>query len=171
MREDSKGRPLFDEVMATKVLVKFLTDNFDIFTGVPDSMFGGIIPMLKKYIPAPRENHAVGIAFGAALAGQKACVLMQNSGIGLCGDALLGLQRLHCTGVVLLITLRGELEWEEVQHHDWAKCTYDVLKAYDIKIYDYEKLGEKAILAASEESNNGLISAVILHRGNIHEPS
>lgn len=171
MRKDSKGRPLFDEVMPTEELIKILTDNFDIFTGVPDSMFSGIIPLLKKYIPAPRENHAVSIAFGAALAGKKACVLMQNSGIGLCGDALLGLQRLHQTGVVLLITLRGELEWEEIQHHDWAKCTHKVLKAYDINSYDYGKLGKKALLAAGEDSNNGLISAVILHRGNIHEPS
>ncbi|CCO23590.1 hypothetical protein [Maridesulfovibrio hydrothermalis] len=171
MRRDGKGRPLFDEILEVKDFVKLLTEHFDLFTGVPDSMYGAVLPLLSNYIAASRENHAVGIAFGAALAGKKACVLMQNSGLGLCGDALLGLQRLHQTGVVLFVTQRGELEWEEIQHHDWAECTEKVLKAYDIEFFDYNELGAEAVSKAAAKADTGCIAAVLLHRGNINESS
>ncbi|WP_320172170.1 hypothetical protein [Maridesulfovibrio sp.] len=169
MRKDSKGRPLFDEILPVDEFVSLLEEHFDIFSGVPDSMFTAVIPRLGKYIPAPRENHAVAIAFGAALGGKRPCVLMQNSGLGLCGDALLGLQRLHETGVVLLVTMRGELEWEEIQHQDWGDCTENVLRAYGIDFFDYNTEGAEAVRKAAAIAESGSIAAVLLHRGNINE--
>ena len=37
----------------------------------------------KKHIIACNEAHAVGIAFGAILAGANPCVYLQNSGLGM----------------------------------------------------------------------------------------
>ena len=59
--------------------------GFDFFTGVPDSTLGGIIATLierRAYVPAVREDEAVGMAAGAFMGGKVPVVLMQNSGLG-----------------------------------------------------------------------------------------
>ncbi|HBH79831.1 MAG TPA: sulfopyruvate decarboxylase subunit alpha, partial [Nitrospira sp.] len=64
------------------------------FTGVPDSILGGIIAELmirRLYVPAVREDEAVGIAAGAYMAGRVPAVLMQNSGLGTCLNTLISL--------------------------------------------------------------------------------
>ena len=61
-------------------------EGYDFFTGVPDSPLKAfqnyIIKSKMPNIIATHESQAVGIAFGAALAGKKPCVYLQNSGLG-----------------------------------------------------------------------------------------
>ena len=56
------------------------------FTGVPDSLLkafqNDIIQSEYENIIATHESQALAIAFGAELAGKKACVYIQNSGLG-----------------------------------------------------------------------------------------
>lgn len=60
--------------------------GYNFFTGVPDSLLknfqGKILKGPHKNIIAAHESHAVAIAVGAELAGMKACVYVQNSGVG-----------------------------------------------------------------------------------------
>ena len=62
-----------------------LTDNgFDFFCGVPCSVLGRIIEYLScnkdfQYVPATREDEALGIAVGAYMGGKKPVVLMQDA--------------------------------------------------------------------------------------------
>ena len=68
-------------------LFKDVTDmGYTFFTGVPDSALkalqNDIIDSDYKHIIAAHESQAVAIAFGAEVAGQKACVYLQNSGLG-----------------------------------------------------------------------------------------
>jgi phosphonopyruvate decarboxylase len=60
--------------------------TFDFFVGVPDSGLKDLINEIevcgKPHIIAVNEAHAMAIAFGAELAGQKSCVYLQNSGLG-----------------------------------------------------------------------------------------
>jgi sulfopyruvate decarboxylase subunit alpha len=60
-------------------------EGYDFFTGVPCSLISGLIATLERhprlpYVPAVREDVAVGLAAGAWLAGRRPMVLMQNSG-------------------------------------------------------------------------------------------
>ena len=170
MRVDSKGRTVHDCIVSNTKFGELLNSSCNWFSGVPDSMYTKLIPLLSPYHFAPRENHAVAMAFGARLTGARPCVLMQNSGIGLCIDALLGLQRLYQKGIVLLVTLRGELAWEEVQHQDWGQCTLSAIQAFEFDLYDYSSLGTAAISAACENAyQHERISIVLLHRGNLDE--
>ena len=70
-------RSLFQEVVDM---------GYTFFTGVPDSALkafqNDIINSDYKNIIATHESQAVAIAFGAEVAGQKACVYLQNSGLG-----------------------------------------------------------------------------------------
>ena len=86
--------------------------GYDFFTGVPCSLISGLIAELERdpetpYYPETREDAAVGLACGAMMAGKQPVVLMQNSGLGVCINALASLTLMYRTPCLLLITWRG----------------------------------------------------------------
>jgi len=84
--------------------------GFDFFTGVPDSILGGIIAVLtenQSYTPAVREDEAVAMAAGAYLAGKVPAVLMQNSGLGNVINVLASLNLIYRIPCLLLLSWRG----------------------------------------------------------------
>jgi len=91
--------------------LRFLLDaGFDFFTGVPCSLAKSLIAMLEErggYIPETREDAAVGLAAGAYMAGKQPTVIMQNSGLGVCVNALASLSLMYDFPCLLLITWRG----------------------------------------------------------------
>ena len=69
------------------LLDNLLAEGYDFFTGVPDSGLKQFIADVQDlphdmHVPATWEAEAVGIAAGATLAGKKACVYLQNAGLG-----------------------------------------------------------------------------------------
>lgn len=84
--------------------------GFNFFTGVPDSILGGIIATLMErrlYTPAVREDEAVAMAAGAFMGGQTPAVLMQNSGLGTSLNTLISLNLIYQQPCLLLISWRG----------------------------------------------------------------
>ena len=82
----------------------------DFFTGVPDTILGGIIAHLTEkglYTPAVREDEAVAMASGAFLGGKLPAVLMQNSGLGNSLNVLASLNLIYQIPCLLLISWRG----------------------------------------------------------------
>src|ERR1051326_2923374 len=61
--------------------------GYDVFTGVPCSLLAAVYPVLEvegtPYFPATREDLALGLAAGAALAGARPAGPMQKAGLGL----------------------------------------------------------------------------------------
>ncbi len=168
-RCDEKGRPLADQVCTALEFAQKLMRHCDWFSAVPDSVIKKVLPELSPYHFAPRENHAVGMAFGARLGGKSPCVLLQNSGLGLCLDALLGLFVLYGQGLLLVVSNRGELKWEEIQHQDWGRLTLPLLESLGFPVIDFERLGLAGIGRAAHLAQEGKIAILILHRGNLDE--
>ena len=88
------------------------SEGHDFFTGVPCSLVGDAIATLEThprlpYVPAVREDVAVGLAAGAWLAGRAPFVIMQNSGLGTSLNALVSLSLMYRLPAVLLVTWRG----------------------------------------------------------------
>jgi sulfopyruvate decarboxylase subunit alpha len=85
--------------------------GFDFFCGVADSTLASLIKLLSidpaGYQGATREDLAVGMASGAFLAGRRACVLMQNSGLGYCLNALTSLNLIYRIPLLLIVGYRG----------------------------------------------------------------
>jgi sulfopyruvate decarboxylase subunit alpha len=84
--------------------------GFDFFTGVPCSLVKSLIATLEErggYISETREDAAVGLAAGAYMAGKQPVVIMQNSGLGVCLNALASLSLIYHLPCLLLITWRG----------------------------------------------------------------
>ncbi len=97
-------------VTGVEFLRLLLGSGFDFFTGVPCSLAKSLIATLEErggYIPETREDAAVGLAAGAYMAGKKPVVIMQNSGLGVCLNALSSLSLMYHFPVLLLITWRG----------------------------------------------------------------
>ena len=160
----------FPQKMDSNEFVSKLIRHANWFSGVPDSVFKKIIPKLEPFYLASRENHSIAMGFGASLVGMKPAILIQNSGLGLSLDALFGLHQLYGVGILLIISNRGELDWEEIQHKLWGERSIDLLKLCDIATFDLNDLGDCAIEEAAKVAfDEHKISAVIIHRGNVDE--
>ena len=112
-------------------------NGFDFFSGVPCSLLGPIIEHLShsknfQYVPATREDEALGIAVGAYMGGKKPVVLMQNSGLGNSIDALTSLVLLYKFPILLIISWRGFEENDFIEHSLMGKYMQDFLKTMKI---------------------------------------
>ena len=95
--------------------------GYDFFTGVPCSLISSLIAALEThprvpYVPAVREDVAVGLAAGAWLAGRRPMVLMQNSGLGTSLNALVSLSLMYRLPALLLVTWRGHAGKDAPEH-------------------------------------------------------
>lgn len=95
------------------------TVGFDFFTGVPDTILGGIIAALEErrlYTPSVREDEAVAMAAGAFLGGKIPVVLMQNSGLGNAMNVLMSLNLIYQIPCLLIVSWRG-FEGKDAPEH------------------------------------------------------
>jgi sulfopyruvate decarboxylase TPP-binding subunit len=98
--------------------------------GVPDSRLAPLIAAATKrgiYHACRSEEVAVAMAFGSRIGGKRPAVLMQDTGLGRCLQALLDLHRLYGVGVLLVVSSRDH-EDEEPQHHAWRTIPGRVLE-------------------------------------------
>ena len=112
---------------ARTLLDSLLDHDFTLATGVPCSLLKGAFQLLEqrpaddgprhlRYVPAPREDSAVGLASGAAVAGERAVVLMQNSGLGYCLNVLTSFNLIYDVPVLLVVSWRGHDGNDAVEH-------------------------------------------------------
>ena len=100
-------------VVAPEAFVGELRNRgFDFFAGVPCSLLKGLLAHLDAqdefpYLAATREDSALGVAAGAAMAGKRPVVLMQNSGLGVSINALISLHHVYRIPTLLVISWRG----------------------------------------------------------------
>jgi phosphonopyruvate decarboxylase len=95
--------------------------GFTFATGVPCSLIDDLIHTLETgdeipYVPAVREDIAVGLAAGAWLAGRRPVVLMQNSGLGTSMNALASCSLMYGLPALLVVTWRGHQGKDAPEH-------------------------------------------------------
>ncbi|MBI3073345.1 MAG: sulfopyruvate decarboxylase subunit alpha [Deltaproteobacteria bacterium] len=104
--------------------------GFNFFTGVPCSLLKGAFAELEKrsdFVPATREDSALGMAAGAYLAGKKAMVLMQNSGLGVSVNAVVSLNAIYKIPCVMVISWRGYQGKDAPEHIIMGEITHRLL--------------------------------------------
>lgn len=170
MVKDNKGREVYPLVCTNEELSAELNKYFDWYSTIADSCFKRVIPKLTPHYFASRENHMISMAFGASMASKTPLLMMQNSGLGLCLDALIGTFELYGKGCVIFLSNRGELQWEEIQHEYWGRITMPLLESLDFTTIDFQKSGLGSIKMAYElSSRENRIVFIIVHRGNLDE--
>ena len=94
-----------------KLVAILLQQRIEPVLSLPCNMLAGILQEIVRHplqhIPVCREEEGVGIAAGAALAGKRPLLLMQNSGLGNSINALMPLTSFYKLPLFILMSHRG----------------------------------------------------------------
>ncbi|WP_107727639.1 phosphonopyruvate decarboxylase [Desmospora activa] len=111
--------------------------GFSFYSGVPCSFLKSFINYAMnecEYIAAANEGEAVAISSGAVLAGKKAVVLMQNSGLTNAVSPLASLNYPFQIPILGFVSLRGEPGTsDEPQHELMGKITTEMLDLMQVE--------------------------------------
>lgn len=149
-------------------------NGFNFYTGVPCSILGNIINHLSKskqfaYVPATREDEALGMAAGEYMGGKKPVVLMQNSGLGVSINALTSLILLYKFPILLIISWRGYKGEDAPEHILMGKYTLKFLRSTNIptKILSKNILEKQLTESIHIMKNQETPVALVLKKGVI----
>ena len=151
--------------------VQYLRDaGFDFFTGVPCSLVKSVIATLEEsggYIAETREDAAVGLAAGAYMAGKQPVVIMQNSGLGVCLNALSSLSLIYELPCLLLITWRGYQGKDAPEHIIMGDILPDLLSTLKIsyRVLEEDSLESSITWAAANLKQTSRPTALVLPPG------
>ncbi|HKA55218.1 MAG TPA: sulfopyruvate decarboxylase subunit alpha, partial [Candidatus Binatia bacterium] len=110
---------------------------------------------------------AVGLAAGAYLAGKRPVVIMQNSGLGVCLNALASLSLIYHLPCLLLITWRGYQGKDAPEHlimGDISPALLDTLQVPH-RVLSAETVQDSLRWAAETLNHNGRPVALLLPPG------
>lgn len=126
------------QLMSATKFMSQIREVCDWYTGVPSGRLEAIYRVMPdQYYFAPREDHAMAMAFGARMMGKKPCVFTQNSGVGYIGDVICGLHKIYNTGVIMVIDCIGESPDKPPQHVQWGYTrTMRMLQVLDVRVLD-----------------------------------
>jgi phosphonopyruvate decarboxylase len=126
----------------TKLSQLIFATGITFITGVPDSEFRILIDELEhsemngRYVPATREDNAIALAVGAALAGEHPLIFMESSGIGNAIDALTSLATVYGLPLVLFIAWAG-YKGRDIPHHNViGESLHSLLASLDIPQFE-----------------------------------
>ncbi len=138
-----------------------------LITGVPCSDLAALINAVCaqnniRYVAAANEGESVGIAAGAALAGCRAAVICQNSGLGNMVNPLTSLIAPFRIPILLFSTWRGRPGiQDEPQHRLMGKITKSILKLMHVR-HD--------LLPMQDEKMREAMSRAVSYMEKTHHP-
>ena len=154
--------------------------GFNTWAGVPCSFLTPFINSVIDdpdmiYISSANEGDAVATASGAALAGNRAVAMMQNSGLGNAVSPLSSLNWVFRIPILLIVTLRGEPGLQdEPQHELMGQITGRILDELQIPWDWFPRQAddvEGALMVANwQMERSGLPYAFIMRKGSV-EPA
>lgn len=164
-------------IQANDFISACMSRGYTFFTGVPCSFLKPLINYVIQnpdvdYIASSSEGEAVGIAAGAFLAGRKAVVMCQNSGLGNTINPLTSLNFPFRIPILLIVTLRGEPGLkDEPQHELMGQITGNLLDVLRIP-WTYFPNNQEMIDTTLDQAQNemaatGLPFALIMKKGSV----
>src|SRR5581483_190248 len=136
---------------------------------VPDARLRGIVEALAGAEPEvrtlTREEECIAYACGHLLAGSRAMVLMQCSGLGNCLNAVGSLCIPYGIGVPIILSMRGTLGERNPSQVPMGRATPALLAALEIQAFpvtDPERAGATAAGALELAFSTGTCAAVVL---------
>lgn len=164
--------------LSTTTLLDLLKQqNHRFFSGVPCSNFADLFERASEdagiaSVPAANEGSALAFAAGAALAGRRSVVALQNSGLGNIINPLTSLVQVNCIPTLLLVSVRGHIEEpeDEPQHRIMGATTHALLDQLAIpwSEFDGTPRGFAAALVKAEDAfARSLPFAILVRKGQL----
>jgi len=146
------------------------TLGYGFYTGVPCSLAKDLFKVLEteradRYVPAVREDVAIGIAAGSWLAGRKPVVIMQNSGLGVCANALASLNAIYEIPALLVVTWRGHLGKDAPEHLVMGEITEPLLRTLGIQALILEADHIEAQVCEADRLAAARPAAILVRKG------
>ena len=148
-------------MLSSRIFVDKLRDSgFNFFTGVPCSLLSGLIAHLEGdpdlgYIPAVREDAAVGLCAGAYLGGKQPVLLMQNSGLGYSLNAFTSLNLIYKIPVLVIMSWRGYGGQDAPEHNIMGDINQQLLKTAGMEYAVLEEDHADRMLAGALKTIKG----------------
>jgi sulfopyruvate decarboxylase alpha subunit len=145
-----------------------LAAGVDFAAEVPCNIVTGIARQLKRrgapVVEVTREEEGVGVCAGAALAGRRPAILLQNSGLGNCGNALVSLTGLYRLPLVLVVGWRGGPGEPIVAQRPMGRATRPLLDALGIPQVVVRGPADlrRVSLAVRSALRSGSVTAILL---------
>jgi sulfopyruvate decarboxylase subunit alpha len=111
--------------------------GIDFATSVPCVNLQELLDLVGKdpkiiHVPVTREEEGVGLCAGAWMGGRRPALLMQNSGLGNCINALASLDILYGIPLLMIISHRGGIGESMVGQVPMGQLTAPLLDAMEI---------------------------------------
>ena len=147
------------------------------YAGVPCSFFTSLINYViddptSDYIGAASEGEAVGITFGAFLAGRKTVTMCQNSGLGNMVNPLTSLNYPFRVPTLLIVTWRGQPQVrDEPQHEQMGRIMHRLLETLEIPCLPFP-VSEADIAKTMDEAETSMEQrkrpfALVMQKGSV----
>ncbi|HEU5268325.1 MAG TPA: hypothetical protein VFU36_00265 [Jatrophihabitans sp.] len=155
--------PTQTRTVAYDLLLTLVEAGFTLATGVPCSLLKGAFALLEepdadlaalRYLPAPREDTALGVASGAAVAGGRAVTLMQNSGLGYCLNVLTSFNLIYDVPTLLIVSWRGHDDTDAVEHQVIGRELTNLLDLFELPYVVLDPAEARASTTAAIETMN-----------------
>ncbi|WP_217551467.1 thiamine pyrophosphate-binding protein [Streptomyces sp. GbtcB6] len=116
--------------LAVEFADQLVGNGYGPFFGTPCGVLAPLLGAVEDkatLLTIPREDNAVGVAAGAALAGRTPVVLMQNSGLGQSVNALASLVMPYRIPMLLIVSLRGQAPDTTQENTGMGRLTEPIL--------------------------------------------
>ena len=126
-----------------QIVKGFKTAGIDFCASVPCRYVSELLAQIAHdpqilHTPVTREEEGIGICAGAHLAGRRPVLVMQNSGLGNCINALCSLTKYYAIPLTLMISHRGQLGERIGAQTPMGLATTRILEALDIPYFELE---------------------------------
>ena len=134
---------------AQRIVAGLETAGVTLAASVPDTWIGKLMATVRasqtiRAVDAAREEEAVAIACGAALAGGRGAVLIQNAGLFNCGGVLAGLVELYRIPCFFIVSYRGDRRDPVYYHEPKGRVTEPTLDAWRLPYAIADRTGDLA---------------------------
>jgi sulfopyruvate decarboxylase subunit alpha len=159
---------------ANSFLLSLKKHGLTFLSGVPDSTFKGAYSEIISdpeisYVPAVREDSALGVTSAAYFAGKRGAVIMQNSGLGNVINPLTSFNLMYKVPVLMIIGWRGYQGKDAPEHLIMGRNTPKLLDLLEVpyEILEDDADGPLARLTTIMDTRQ-VPTALLVREGVIH---
>ncbi len=137
----NKNIIICDKMDSSEAIYKGLKDaGINFIVSVPCVNLSKLLNLVEKdfeitHVPVTREEEGLGICAGAYMGGAKTAILMQNSGLGNCINALKSLFELYEFPLIMIMSHRGTEGENICGQVPMGKSTTKILESMEFKYY------------------------------------
>lgn len=123
-----------------KIIDDLITNRIGFVTSIPCKQLAGVIELADEtpgimHVPSNREDEGLGLCAGAYMGGTNACIMMQNTALGVIVNALVTLIQFYHIPLPMIISYRGEVGEKVACQVEMAIHTVPLLRQLNIPTY------------------------------------